>query len=315
MSDNSLLNADASSAGNVIAKDLVRGAFAADALCLGPHWIYDLGEIESLYPDGIPELDAPRSSYHGSKKAGDFTHHGDQSLALLESLANRGIADSEAWREDFAQYWASEPNCYLDGAARDTLKHFKEGLARPSGSDDLAGVSRIAPLLTLLADVSVEQQVAKARELVGTTHGDPIVSDAAEFFVRSLFELKSGRSYLDAFEQALATGRYGVRISEYVSAAKAKQGMSAQAAAQSLGQSCATDKAFPLTLWMALNFGENPVEMMKVNALAGGDNSARGMILGMLLAARGEFSKLPVSWSSRQNSAGRIEALLDRLGS
>jgi pimeloyl-ACP methyl ester carboxylesterase len=63
-------------------------AFAADALCLGPHWIYDSTEIARIYSSGLTRYDAPHSKYHPGKRAGDFTHYGDQTLALLRRLGN-----------------------------------------------------------------------------------------------------------------------------------------------------------------------------------------------------------------------------------
>ncbi|MBK1880524.1 ADP-ribosylglycohydrolase family protein [Pelagicoccus mobilis] len=295
------------------ANDVIRAAFAADTFSLGAHWIYDLEEIGKLYPEGLSDLDAPRSKYHPGKSAGDFTHHGDQSLALLESLAKRGEWSVDFWAEDFAAYWASDPQSYLDGAARDTLENLKQGKREPSGSEDLAGVSRIAPLFALIARSPLEEQVSAARSIVGVTHGDTAVADAAEFFVRAIAALRRGAGYEEAFEAAIEEGTYSVDLSEYVSAARSAIGGELNAVATSLGQSCSTSKGFPLTVWLALSYGDDPVRLLEQNALAGGDNSARGMILGMLLAARGEFSKLPVAWTNQQTAKVRIDSALSRL--
>jgi hypothetical protein len=70
--------------------DLLMPAFVADALSLGPHWIYDSSEIARLYGAGLHRYDAPHSKYHPGKRAGDFTHYGDQTLALLHSIVARG---------------------------------------------------------------------------------------------------------------------------------------------------------------------------------------------------------------------------------
>ena len=67
-------------------KAAVIGAFVADALSLGVHWVYNtdvidkkLGRVEHYYD--------PMTSYHTGKKAGDFTHYGDQMMVLLESAS------------------------------------------------------------------------------------------------------------------------------------------------------------------------------------------------------------------------------------
>lgn len=64
-------------------RDLILPSFLADALSLGPHWIYDAEELKNFYPGGLNEYDRPRSSYHAGKSAGDFTHYGDQTLAVI----------------------------------------------------------------------------------------------------------------------------------------------------------------------------------------------------------------------------------------
>jgi hypothetical protein len=60
-------------------------SLAGDALCLGPHWIYDQREIAQKLGQ-ITGYAAPLTSYHPGKQAGDFTHYGDQTLILLRSL-------------------------------------------------------------------------------------------------------------------------------------------------------------------------------------------------------------------------------------
>lgn len=309
-----LTNGAAASDGHArFAHDLVRSAFAADTLCLGPHWIYDTDRIAELYPDGLSGLDAPRSEYHPGKTKGDFTHYGDQSLVLLESIAKRQSWVAKNWLEDWAAFWASNPESYLDGATRDTLDNLAEGKGMPSSSHDLAGVSRMAPVLAYVAAEPVETWVEAAREQTGVTHGDPHVLDAAEFFARAIFAIKSGASYSEAFETAIESGSYSSSLEEEFAAAKAKAGVEISSAAQNFGQSCAVEKAFPLTIWTALAYEDQPVAMLEQNALAGGDSSARGMLLGMLIAASGKFDELPAEWTTGQTAAPRIDAALSKL--
>jgi ADP-ribosylglycohydrolase len=46
------------------------------------------------------------------------------------------------------------------------------------------------------------------------------------------------------------------------------------------------------------------------NAKAGGDNAARGMILGMIYGAAGEVEKLPGALTSGLNATEEIERIL-----
>ncbi|MFT4587441.1 MAG: hypothetical protein ACI8QF_001535, partial [Limisphaerales bacterium] len=69
------------------------GSFAGDALSLGAHWIYNPGKIKRKFERLSNYLDPLPDSYHPKRKAGDFTHYGDQSLTLLQSVGAKGAFD------------------------------------------------------------------------------------------------------------------------------------------------------------------------------------------------------------------------------
>lgn len=296
------------------ARDVVLASFAADSISLGPHWIYDTGRIEELYPSGINELDTPRSEYHPGKEKGDFTHYGDQMFVQLEVLSEYRRWDNEVWMERWLAFWKSDPNSYLDSATRDVLDAWEsEGRFIPSHSHDLAGASRMAPLLALLAEEPVAVAAAAAREQAASTHDDPPVVDAAAFFTRVIYAIREGASYSEAFQTAASEGNYSSDLELWLQIAFDAQQSTVDEVALSFGQSCAASKAFPLTLWLALAYEGHPKQMLEENALAGGDSSARGMILGMLIAASGHFSELPPEWTTEQNKAEQIAAALKAL--
>ena len=69
--------------------DRLRGAvmsqFVGDAAALGTHWIYNLTELQRLYPSGISGFEAPKEGHcHFGKEPGDQTHYGDSALVFLE---------------------------------------------------------------------------------------------------------------------------------------------------------------------------------------------------------------------------------------
>ena len=66
-------------------KIFYRAALVADALSLGPHWVYDQEKLASAYPEGVKVFTDPLSAYHPNRKAGEFTHFGDQAV-LLEKI-------------------------------------------------------------------------------------------------------------------------------------------------------------------------------------------------------------------------------------
>lgn len=256
-------------------------ALVADALSLGPHWIYNQSKIARLYPDGVTDFTDPGSQYHPNRKAGQFTHYGDQTAWLGDLLASGEGYDLDRWR----RLWTSRMKDYdgfLDGASKDTLA--TDSLS-PSSSNDLAGASRIAPLLDL--GLSLDETITAARSQTSLTHGDPGVIDAAEFFVRSVFAIRDGLSISEAFDRAAAEGSY----EELDPAAMLNQARQADpddvmAEAGRLGLTCHNPEAFPLTLYLALLPGSNFRDTISLNGLAGGDTSARAMLLALLFAAR-----------------------------
>ena len=89
-------------------KSMVMASFLADALALGAHWIYDSEKISETFGRVDTFLKPAPDSYHSTKEKGAFTHYGDQSFVLLESIAANGRFDlqdfSERWRELFKDY-------------------------------------------------------------------------------------------------------------------------------------------------------------------------------------------------------------------
>ena len=82
-------------------KNAIKAAFVADALSLGAHWEYDTAKIQEKF-GRIAHMTAPQLvPYHKGKKAGDFTHYGDQMLVLLESVSRQ----SKFSLQDFGDQW------------------------------------------------------------------------------------------------------------------------------------------------------------------------------------------------------------------
>lgn len=293
--------------------DLVKAAFAADSLSLGPHWIYDLDEINELYPNGITGLDDPKSKYHPNKIKGDLTHYGDQSLLLLEHLAERKTWDQDAWIDAWHSYWESEPLTYLDSATKGTIVNLAMGKRSPSDSEDLSAVSRMAPLIALMQDAPLEEVITAARSQTASTHGSANAIDSAEFFTRLIFSIRLGNGYAHAIEKAINEGDYASDFKQYVFHTLPEPPTNISEAAKHYGQNCDVARALPLTLWLALTYEDDPKTMLCQNALTGGDSSARGMLLAMLIAANGDYPQLPVEWTAQLKALPRIEKALATL--
>lgn len=257
-----------------------QAATVADALSLGPHWVYNQGKLARVFPEGISQFSDPVSSYHPNRKAGQLTHYGDQMQLLEQSLQKHKGFDLAGWREDWLLGMTGYDG-YLDGASKETQA--SQGMTS-SGSDDLAGASRFAPIMDL--KVPDEEKVAAARAQTGLTHGDPVVADAAEFFARATLAVEKGATFREGFERACDDGAYtSLPVREHLEKVLTL-GDEVLAVASELGLTCHTSEAFPLALYLLLRPGATFESAMSENGLAGGDTSARALLMALLFVAR-----------------------------
>jgi ADP-ribosylglycohydrolase len=289
-------------------RDLILPSFFADSLSLGPHWIYDAEEIAGKFPNGLTDYQAPLSPYHPGKSAGDFTHYGEQSLALLRSIAEHGWS-IDHWRHDWTR-WAKTTTAYIDGASKRTLENLEAGLEQPSESGDLAGAARIAPLFAILDG---DKLIQAARAQTALTHGDPQVIDAAEFFSRATLAIQGGASFDEAFDDAASHPYDSLSaIDSLADSRKAAEGELSKEAPR-IGLACNISQAFPLALAVAIKFENDPVAALSTNALLGGDSAARGMPLGLLLGAKHGLSAFPSAWLDELKAGEEVERLLAQI--
>lgn len=293
---------------------MVFASFAADALALGAHWIYDVGLIDRNH-GRMSDFSKPRPpTYHPTKERGDFTHYGDQTLVLLRSLAQRGGFDerdfSRVWRELFTAYTG-----YVDGATRQTLKQIDAGIPpgeAGSSSRDLAGAARIAPLVYRYRD-EPDRLVAAARRQTALTHNSPLVVDSAEFFARAACHALQGMTAGEALRRSAAESSTGGPISEWVDSGLRSVASDTRSAILEFGQMCEIEAAFPAAIHVIAKYENRLEEGLIENVMAGGDSAGRGLVVGMLLGARSGMQAIPRRWLEGLTARATIENLLTRI--
>jgi len=113
------------------------------------------------------------------------------------------------------------------------------------------------------------------------------VLELSEFIVRAAFAIREGQPFKEAFQIAASHGQY--RKLDPITHLEAAQNGNASdhlKTSADFGLTCHFADAFPLVLFYALHFGEHFAECLSLNALAGGDNTARAMMLAIFFAAR-----------------------------
>ncbi|GBC60902.1 ADP-ribosylglycohydrolase family protein [Desulfonema ishimotonii] len=294
---------------------MVMASFAADALALGAHWIYDTSEISQKYGRIESLLAPPSDSYHTTRGKGDFTHYGDQMFVLLQSVAEKKSFDlqhfSDQWRRLFEDY-----DGYIDGATRKTLAYYareKSPEKAGSHSNDFAGAARIAPLVFLLAD-DPDALVRAVRAQTRMTHNDTNVIDTAEFFARVTRQVLNGTAPVAAMREVAATDAFEMSpVSMWVSDGLKSEADDSISAIGRFGQACEIMQLFPGVVHLIAKYENDLREALIQSVMAGGDSAARGMITGMVLGAHLGPNALPEEWVCGINRKNEILRLLNRL--
>ena len=295
-------------------KAAVMAAFIADALSLGAHWIYDQKKIKAEF-GRTKKMAAPLAdSFHPTKSAGEFTHYGDQTLVLLESIASKGVFDldhfARSWQALFADY-----SGYMDTATKITLANFQKNsdpTLAGSSSTDLGGASRIAPLVYRYYqdEDQLQKSVSSQTEM---THANGIVVDCALFFAMAACKTITGVSPIDAVQQTSDDFFDDNPLSMLVQKGLASRKEDTSDIILHFGQMCDSNAAFPSAIHLISKYPEKLSYALIENTMAGGDSAARGMLVGMVLGAYQGMGEIPNDWLSTMKTSSKIDHLLTQV--
>jgi ADP-ribosylglycohydrolase len=296
------------------ASDIVFGSLIGDALALGPHWIYDQSIIRQKLGH-VKTYQAPITTYHAGKTAGDLTHYGDQTLVLLRSISETHGFDFVRFTNAWQAFWENPAtHAYRDGATKATLAHLRSG-APASTSDEIAGAARIGPLF-LLKWANDDALISAARAQTAFTHGDHSTLEAAEFFTRVVLALRRGQDMRTALEKTMKQNDRESLLGDWFDNA-IESAASAESDASELnrhGLSCHTEDAFPGICHLLLRYPLDPTTALIENVRAGGDSAARGMVLGLVYGACVPVSTWPGEWLTDLHIRQEVDALIGKLG-
>lgn len=273
-------------------KELILSSLVADSYSLGAHWVYDEKQLEAL-DINWNELNDAKAIWHKGKKAGDFTHYGDQTFWLYQFLQSRDSFDSVVYLD----YWKKRVdvyNGYIDGATRDTLENIKNGVS-PTGSSstDLSIVGRIAPLL--MVSSSKEEFFKNVEEFVKCTHNSHEAVVTSKFFAMLLLKVLSGGGIEDSILEL--KDLFDTKIQSYIYSGVASKTDETFHAIRGFGPACDISGGFEGVIHLLCKY-DNLSEMLIENAKAGGDSSARAMIASYIFMAQKSktLTSIPTSW-------------------
>ena len=297
------------------ANAMILGSFAADSLALGAHWIYDTALIDQKFGRVDHLLKPLENSYHVGKELGEFTHYGDQTLCLLESLTISNGFDIDhfagSWREMFRAYAG-----YFDQATKATLKNLEAGKdPSNSGSDssELGGAARIGPLVYFYREDELHL-ILHTRAQTQMTHNNANVIRSAEFFAYLALRVLRGDNPTAAIRN-LSEDRFNEDpFSKWISEGMESVKMDTRQAILNFGQMCGTPAAFPSVIHLIAKYEDDLKEALVENVMAGGDSAARGLLVGLILGAHLGPEAIPKNWLSNLKQYQKIVDLLQPIG-
>jgi ADP-ribosylglycohydrolase len=304
------------------------GQFVGDAAALGTHWIYDLSELQRLYPGGINGFEAPKEGhYHFGKQPGDQTHYGDGALVLLESLAKVGKFDAKAFGSSFVEAFRPGVNSgYIDHATSGTLENFQTFAdSNPTGNfdfqqgaddDQMAAASRLAALtVRYWNDPNLLSIVEKATRVC--QNNDQTVA-YMKFNAVLLSELLQRRDIHTALrraeEQTLAAEpKRGQEVRRKTREALEETLNEVTEATLTFGQACPLPKSFPSSIHALLKHPDDFESAILAVLRAGGDSAGRASMVGAWLGAHLGVAAIPKAWRTRLTHADRISTAIEKI--
>jgi len=262
-------------------KTSILSAFVCDSYSLGSHWVYDEEQLKNLTIDW-EQLNAPQSLWHKAKESGDFTHYGDQTLFLLEFLKENEHFN----KEDYYKFWKekmSNYSGYVDGSSRKALENIG------ATSHDLSICGRIAPLL-LYSD-SKEEFMKNVAAFVSITHNSTLALNASAFFAELLWLSLDNEDILSLINELKPKYK---ELTKWIDEAIQNRNKNSFQTIREFGPACGIDGGFAGVIYLLLQ-DKDFKSIMIENAKAGGDSSARGMVVAMILGLRKDVS-IPKTW-------------------
>ena len=290
---------------------MVLASFAADSLALGVHWIYNTNVIDKKFGRVDHFLKPERPTYHPTKDKGEFTHYGDQTLVLLESVAECGgfkLSDFSArWQKLFENYEG-----YIDGATKVTLANIASGKSASnagSDSDELAGASRIAPLIYIYYD-DPESLVTSAKAQTAFTHNNPQVIESAIFFSKVSLKILEGASPKTAILQVKEEQSVKASLFKWIEKGLDSADQESRQTILNFGQMCEIEAAFPAVIHLIVKYENDLQTALIENIMAGGDSAGRGLLVGLVLGAHLGIDAIPQNWLKEMKA---YQQIVDRM--
>lgn len=263
------------------------GTFIGDAMALGPHWEYNTLKLNWKYKEFSSYPSCKRSLYHSKKEAGMQTHYGDQMHLLLKYMSESETFEISRYKDLWLELFKDYPH-YKDHATKDSLKVFEaEDTLRGADSKDFAG-----PAMKAFMMLDDRFDLKTIESVMGVSHNYEGSLEHLKLFKK----LYQGALNNIKPSEVLKDYKGPEDLMTWLEAARKQADKPAIKAVKKLGQSCSTKSAFPSVFYLLVKYEDSFEEAIVNNIRCGGDQAARGILLGFVLGALHGLEGIPKKW-------------------
>lgn len=316
------------------------GLFVADATAMPVHWMYDLRQLKKDYGEitgymkpkdqfigSIMNLSSTGGGGRGSDKGdiiGDVILHGKKKYwqrggnnhyhlglqagentleaqlvrVLCKSIADNGAFDADDFRKRYIKFMTT-PGTHNDTYASTCHRMFFANWVKDvapaqcadndgHNTDSIDCLTLTVPVILKYADASPEERNKKVKEIIYVIRKTKALDQYAVAFSDMLVSVLNGTDLRVAVEEISPSIKTDVD--------------------ESRGDpmvACYIDSSFPALLHFAYKYADSPEKAILANANAGGENVARGSLLGALMGAHHGMEAFP-AWSQKLHEKTQI---------
>jgi ADP-ribosylglycohydrolase len=279
-----------------------------------------VGDI--ILKDKAQFWDTPNVHYHQGMPAGENTLNAHCARVLMRVLADTAESYN---RQTFVQAYIdfmtaqppAHPDTYAESYHRGFFAHFAQGrkaekcAMKTHDTASIGGLVTIAPLVfsERLKGVSESAIQITCREHLALTHPDDSLMLVCDRYVKLLCGLMEGPNEegVKALLIDAGNGPSGLDVAGLV-----KRNLpDHQIVGQLFSRACYISDSWPIVLYLAYKYLNDPWQALKVNTSLGGDNVHRGNVLGVLLGLQSDI--VVTHWFDQLLSYNVISQEIDAL--
>ncbi len=251
-----------------------------------------VGDI--ILKDKAQYWDTPNVHYHQGMQAGENTLNAHCTRVLMRSLADtEGLYNRKSFVNAYIDFMTAQPAAHPDTYAESYHRGFFANLAqerlpeqcamKTHDTASIGGLVTVAPLVFCekLKGTEASKIQAICRKHLALTHPDETLMQVCDRYVELLCGLmhKNDKASVKALLVQAGKGAAGVDLEALI-----KRNLpDHQVVGHIFSRACYIEDAWPVVLYLAYKYYDDPWQALLVNTNVGGDNVHRGAVLGSLL--------------------------------